>query len=355
MGAISPIFSIGIPTYDRIELLRHTVLSILNQTFKNFEILIANDCTQKKLTYKKLGLIDKRIKIINNEENLGEAGNLNFLLTQAYGEYFTWQFDDDIYFNTFFESVYNLFQHKNDLACIYTNLGYIYGKKYPETISKNKTKHNIYNGVDFVNKVFQGSISAAGCCGVFNRLILNEIGGVEKISETPIAIHSEFLLIVHLVKYKEIGYIKTPLFFSRDYEETFSGSTKDYQSYKIAGLNLLKRGISIYYSYCSDVNKRLDFLIALINTIMEFYIMRLASVNIINHSYEIRKFYEEILDTLQLNKNHISKKEINYLSNIYKKKRWVKIRIKAILKWHSPKFLNIIFKKIRASISKLNI
>jgi len=57
VGAISPIFSIGIPTYDRIELLRHTVLSILNQTFKNFEILIANDCTQKKLTYKKLGLL----------------------------------------------------------------------------------------------------------------------------------------------------------------------------------------------------------------------------------------------------------------------------------------------------------
>ena len=241
------------------------------------------------------------------------------------------------------------------MACIYTNLGYIYGKKYPETISKNKTKHNIYKGADFVNEVFQGGISAAGCCGVFNRLILNEIGGVEKISETPIAIHSEFLLIVHLVKYNEIGYIKTPLFFSRDYEETFSGSSKDYQSYRIAGLNLLKRGISIYYSYCSDVNKRLDFLIALINTIMEFYIMRLASVNIISHSDEIRKFYEEILDTLQLNKNHISKKEINYLSNIYKKKRWVKIRIKAILKWHSPKFLNIILKKLRASISKLNI
>lgn len=346
----APIFSIGIPTYSKIELLRQTVQSILDQTFSDFEIIIGNDYTDEILTFEKLELFDSRIRIINNISNLGEADNLNFILSQAKGEFFTWQFDDDVYLNTFFESVYKFFKTKEDLPCIYTNLGYTYGEQYPKIKSKKLKKYNIINGVDFVCGVLQGSISAAGCCGVFKRNLLDEIGGVEKLTETPIAIHSEFLLIINTVRFTQIGYINNKLFLSRDYAGTFSGSTKDYQLYRKAGINLLKRGIPIFYKYCDDNNKQLTFLFGLINTIVEFYIMRLVGSRSKKHIYAIRKFKDELVEILLTNNKHISNKEVDEVNKIFKNKRWLIIRIKSYLKWYSPIYFNKCIKRIRAKI-----
>ena len=46
--------TIGIVTYDRINLLKRAILSILSQSYKNYEILIGNDNPKIKLTPKKL-------------------------------------------------------------------------------------------------------------------------------------------------------------------------------------------------------------------------------------------------------------------------------------------------------------
>ena len=89
-----PTFSIGIPTYNRIELLKQTIQSILDQTWEDYEVIIVNDFIDKPLSFEDIGILDKRLKIINNINNLGEAANLNFILSQAKGKYFTWQFFD---------------------------------------------------------------------------------------------------------------------------------------------------------------------------------------------------------------------------------------------------------------------
>ena len=91
-----PLFSIGITTYNRIEMLRQLVNSIINQDFQDFEIIIGNDYQKELLTFDILGIYDQRIRIINHQENLGELGNMNFLLSEGKGRYFTWQFDDDL-------------------------------------------------------------------------------------------------------------------------------------------------------------------------------------------------------------------------------------------------------------------
>jgi len=95
-SATRPLFTIAIPTYNRECSLKDIVTCYLDQEFQNFEIIIANDYIDKKLSMKSLGIeSDSRVTIINNERNLGELENMNFLLDQAKGYYFTWQFDDD--------------------------------------------------------------------------------------------------------------------------------------------------------------------------------------------------------------------------------------------------------------------
>ena len=84
-------FSIGIITYDRAEMLKEAVKSVLSQTYKNFEVIISNDNPKKKVSLATLGIKpNKCVRIINHNVNLGEAENLNFVLQASRGDYFSW-------------------------------------------------------------------------------------------------------------------------------------------------------------------------------------------------------------------------------------------------------------------------
>ena len=347
-----PTFSIGIPTYNRIELLKQTIQSILDQTWEDYEVIIVNDFIDKPLSFEDIGILDKRLKIINNINNLGEAANLNFILSQAKGKYFTWQFDDDIYAPTFFESILKMFNKKKQLNCIYTNYGFIYGENYPSLSGEINVNEKIYTGEEFVQKALIGKISVAGCCGVFNRSSLIDIGGIEKLSNTPIAIHSEFLLLINCLRFKTVGYLDSPLFYSRDYEGTYSGSTKDFESYKIAGINLLDRGIQSHFTYSNNDPQK--FIICLINTIYEFFLMRLYAVKDIKYSDHIDDLNSRIIKVLRKSKICKDEELILTIKNKVFSKTWIKVRIKAILKWHIPPILGMMIKKVRANVRSLN-
>jgi len=281
---------------------------------------------------------------------------MNNLLKNAQGDYFTWQFDDDIYSPSFLESIYDVFQKNQDLPCVYSRVGYIYGEHYPNIIeNRNVSKAELISSRTFIPKVLNGTISVAACCGVFKIDKINNLGGIEKLCDTPIAIHSEFLLLIHLYKFNKIGFIPDTLLFSRDYEGTFSGTTIDYKSYRVAGLNLLKKGIKIHFEFCNDKNQNNQFLQGVLTTIIQYFIMRAAAVSILKLGANIKSFTIELIDELKQNDNLIPDSQIAQIEQIYLNKLWIKCRIKALLKWHTPSFIYKIIKKNRAKFSRLNI
>src|SRR6266576_6222332 len=98
-----PLFSIGVTTYNRVELLVETLNSITAQTFGDFEVIVANDNPNRTVTAESLGVSDPRIRFVNNPKNLGELDNMNSLLALSRGRYFTWIADDDLYASDFLE------------------------------------------------------------------------------------------------------------------------------------------------------------------------------------------------------------------------------------------------------------
>ena len=115
--------SIGLTAFNRPKYLKRAVKSILDQKYKNFELLIGNDYIKKKISFKTLGIKkDKRIKIFNHKNNLGERHNKNFLLNNSKSEWFTWLADDD-YFHKFFFStmIKNIKNDKKNIVAIYSN------------------------------------------------------------------------------------------------------------------------------------------------------------------------------------------------------------------------------------------
>lgn len=90
--------SVIIPTYNVENYIEESIYSIINQTYKNIEIIVVDDCSTDK-TYEKLMEIqklDKRLIVLRNEKNSKICYSLNRALQHATGEYIVRMDGDDI-------------------------------------------------------------------------------------------------------------------------------------------------------------------------------------------------------------------------------------------------------------------
>lgn len=94
-------FSIIIPTYNRYELLKRSINSVLEQTYTNFELIVIDDSTNN-VTCKniKKNFSDFRIKYIKNNKNSGVNFSRNLWLDNLSSDTdFVVFLDDDDYFD----------------------------------------------------------------------------------------------------------------------------------------------------------------------------------------------------------------------------------------------------------------
>ena len=87
--------SIILPTFNRAHILPKAINSVLNQSFKDFELLIIDDGSTDGTEEIVKGFNDKRIKYFKNKENLGIQKSLNIGLKMAQGKYIA-RIDDDV-------------------------------------------------------------------------------------------------------------------------------------------------------------------------------------------------------------------------------------------------------------------
>lgn len=93
-----PLVTIGIPTYDRPAELARAVRSALAQSHRRIEVLISDDASpvpELATVLAALSAQDDRVRVVRQPHNLGHAGNYEWLLQAARGEYFMWLADDD--------------------------------------------------------------------------------------------------------------------------------------------------------------------------------------------------------------------------------------------------------------------
>ena len=105
----NPYFSIVIPLFNMEKYIERAILSILNQTFQKFEIIIINDFSNdnsKKIVQKYFYL--NKIKFIEHKRNLGIFSSRIDGLINSIGNYLLFVDSDDIILNPFLlEQIYN--------------------------------------------------------------------------------------------------------------------------------------------------------------------------------------------------------------------------------------------------------
>jgi glycosyltransferase involved in cell wall biosynthesis len=85
-----------VPFFNRIDELLISLGTALNQTHKNLEILLVNDCSTESLVeIKRIMASDKRIRLIDLEKNGGPARARNVGIENANGEYIAFLDSDD--------------------------------------------------------------------------------------------------------------------------------------------------------------------------------------------------------------------------------------------------------------------
>lgn len=95
----SPAVTIGLPVYNGAQTLRRALESLLSQGWKDFELIISDNCStdDTEAICTEFALKDSRVRYVRQGRNLGSAANFAFVLSQAEAPYFMWAAADDFW------------------------------------------------------------------------------------------------------------------------------------------------------------------------------------------------------------------------------------------------------------------
>lgn len=115
------LFSVTIPAY-KTAFLEEAIESILSQSFKDFEIIIVDDCSPNDIKSIVDKFTDNRIRYFRNEKNCGAidvVDNWNICLSYAKGEYIICMGDDDKMLPCCLEEYYNIIKQNPEIGVVH--------------------------------------------------------------------------------------------------------------------------------------------------------------------------------------------------------------------------------------------
>lgn len=161
-----PLVSIVLPCWNGAKLLPRAVKSCLGQTFRDFELIIVDDCSTDNTLEVATGLAkgDSRIRVVSNELNSRLPTSLNNGFALARGKYLTWTSDDNEFMPTALaRMVKALEDSQSDL--VYADFDVV-------DLDGNVKEHKKLLGPE---KLFE--YNWVGACFLYKRGIYDELGG----------------------------------------------------------------------------------------------------------------------------------------------------------------------------------
>lgn len=149
--------SVITPVYNDSLFLNRTINSVLNQTYKNLELIIIDDNSSDNSLSIIKSFKDERIKIIHNETNKGAAYSRNIGIKNASGDFIAFLDGDDYWFPTKLEKQLN-FMIINKINFSYTNY-FVFDFKEQKDVAL-VTGPKIVSHKDFMKTDYIGCLTA---------------------------------------------------------------------------------------------------------------------------------------------------------------------------------------------------
>lgn len=122
-------FSIVIPTYNRIHLLEKAIESAVNQTFKDFEIIVVNDNPVEKSKIDFLTAKFDKVKVIHHDSAKGGNAARNTGISHSQGDLIAFLDDDDIWLPEKLALHYKEHEQNPAAGLVFSDCLYIYDNK----------------------------------------------------------------------------------------------------------------------------------------------------------------------------------------------------------------------------------
>lgn len=111
--------SIIIPTWNRREMLFDAIKSIMEQSYKDVEIVIVNDASNDDTEDYIFKLNSPKIKYIKNDKNMFAHNSRRIGYKKCSGDFVIFMDDDDYYIDrNFFQNVVDIFENKSNISTV---------------------------------------------------------------------------------------------------------------------------------------------------------------------------------------------------------------------------------------------
>ncbi len=126
-----PIVSVLLPTFNRPRYLSEALASVLQQSYRNLQIIVINDGGEDVNNIVN-SFDDPRVIFINRKQNRGKASCLNEALCRTEGKYIAYLDDDDLYYPNHIETLVNVLENECNCQVAYSDLYKTYCKVMPD-------------------------------------------------------------------------------------------------------------------------------------------------------------------------------------------------------------------------------
>lgn len=230
-----PLVSVVLPVYNGEEYLAQSIESCLNQTYRNIELIVVNDCSTDATATIVEGFIakDNRVRLINNATNKKLPASLNVGHAAAKGDYITWTSDDNYYDLSAVEIMVSTLKNKK-VDIVYANYNQISG-------NKNK----VIKLLDFYNLI---RLNCIGACFLYNAKVYKN----SKYDEHLFLVEDYDFWLQNLKKYNYY-HINQTLYHYRVHEASLTSSIeKDSERNSLFVTNIEKSYNKFFSSFNVD-------------------------------------------------------------------------------------------------------
>ena len=225
-----PLVSIIIPTHNRAHKLLRAARSALNQTHKEIEVIIVDDCSNDETPEMVGKLNHKRITYIQNKKNLGAPASRNKGLAAANGQYVNFLDDDDEIHPDKIKKQLQRFQNSKEKNLAVVTCDVEYKRSDIHAIKKNRLRGNIYKELLKAYCVYGTETM------LIQKTAVKEIGGFDKELEA----NQEYDLQIRLAKKHTFDYVpevlatkhETPGQISFNFNKKIHATKKLYHKHK---------------------------------------------------------------------------------------------------------------------------
>ncbi len=215
-----PPVSIFITTYlgspERGEVLKATCENALAQNYPDFEVVVSDNAGPYPAEKALASIDDPRLRVVRNEENLGQVGNSNMCLQRCRHDIIKVHCDDDLLHPDCLRVTVPLVN--DDTYVVVDKLFFVIGQSPKELNDPLPENLEIDTQSPGYGKDFWGDeqVSLPGCC-LFTRKLFTDLGGYD---ERTRLFDYDFLLMARLRK--NIAFVQYPLCWMGEWEDSLS-------------------------------------------------------------------------------------------------------------------------------------